>query len=151
MTTYAEIAELLRGRRCGRGREGLRLEGDCWVFCGALDSSGYGNIHRAEFRGKATRYVWLKFVGPIPPDMQILHTCDRPACVRPDHLWMGTHTDNMRDMFAKGRGRLPDATLGTAISREVRMTTWTAEQRSAAARHASAARTLAKAPRKDKP
>lgn len=99
------IYELLRGRRVGRGRAGMALEGECWVFLGALDEHGYGMIHRGEFNGRAHRYVWLKLIGPTN-GLHVLHRCDNPRCVRPAHLWLGTHTDNMRDMTAKGRGNM---------------------------------------------
>ncbi len=49
--------------------------------------------------------AWEIVKGPIPPGMHVLHRCDCPPCVRPDHLFLGTHADNMRDMIAKGRGR----------------------------------------------
>jgi hypothetical protein len=53
----------------------------------------------------AHRKVWTEANGPIPDGMKICHHCDNPACVNLEHLFMGTHQDNMDDMVAKGRKR----------------------------------------------
>lgn len=53
---------------------------------------------------KAHRVAWDLTYGPIPDGMLVLHRCDNPSCVRPDHLFLGTQTDNMLDRKAKGRG-----------------------------------------------
>lgn len=80
--------------------------GDCWLWLGSRNQAGYGRIGRpgrglpAEY---AHRYSWQLANGPIPAGMEICHTCDTPPCVRPDHLFLGTHRDNARDMTAKGR------------------------------------------------
>jgi len=74
----------------------------CWEWTGKLQF-GYGH---ARFRGKteaAHRVAWRVFRGPIPEELNVLHQCDNRRCVRPDHLFLGTQLDNMRDMFAKGR------------------------------------------------
>ena len=55
----------------------------------------------------AHRYSWELLVGPIPDGLILCHHCDTPLCVRPDHLFAGTHVDNIRDMFAKGRNGDP--------------------------------------------
>lgn len=80
----------------------------CWLWTGCLDRRGYGQIARGGKHGghmKAHRAAFTLTNGPIPGGGHILHRCDNPACVRPDHLFLGTHADNMQDMWAKGRGR----------------------------------------------
>jgi len=54
-------------------------------------------------RTYAHRYSWELLVGQIPGGMILCHRCDIPECVRPDHLFVGTHKDNNRDMWTKGR------------------------------------------------
>ncbi len=79
--------------------------GGCWEWPLAPNTPGYGHF---RFNGKtyqAHRASYEVNVGPIPDGLCVLHTCDNRLCVRPDHLWLGTKTDNMRDMIAKGRKR----------------------------------------------
>lgn len=54
----------------------------------------------------AHRLMWEEVNGPIPHGMCVLHRCDNPPCIRPDHLFLGTKADNVRDMIAKGRDAL---------------------------------------------
>lgn len=78
---------------------------DCWLWLGGKDSWGYGAL---KIRGKqesAHRISWVLAFGPIPSDLWVLHHCDTPACVRPDHLWLGTAAQNAADRDAKGRDR----------------------------------------------
>lgn len=72
----------------------------CWEFQGAKRHP-YGY---KKFSGKqAHRVMWELVYGPIPAGLFVLHHCDNPACVRPDHLFLGTIADNARDMRQKGR------------------------------------------------
>lgn len=77
----------------------------CHNFTGRKDNSGYGQI-KDKGRGVLVhRWVLEQANGPIPPGMCALHTCDNPSCVNLAHLYVGTHTDNMRDKAQRGRSR----------------------------------------------
>jgi hypothetical protein len=69
---------------------------------------GYGRCNQIRFGKKiylAHVLAWVDHHGMLPPESKphILHTCDNPPCVNPEHLWAGTHAENMRDMSEKGR------------------------------------------------
>lgn len=82
-----------------------RVESGCWLWRGSLDGGGYGQISTAQgfAPAKAHRVSWEMRNGPIPDGMVVCHTCDTPACVNPDHLFIGTQQDNMRDCSRKNR------------------------------------------------
>lgn len=75
----------------------------CWTWTGAATNAGYGKIYLSGRIELAHRALWMTTVGPIPDGMFVLHRCDNPRCVRPSHLFLGTHQDNVDDMRAKGR------------------------------------------------
>lgn len=75
----------------------------CWLWTAADDGKGYGHIRMGNRTAKAYRVSWELAHGPIPKGMEVCHHCDVPACVRPDHLFLGTHRENMLDAAAKGR------------------------------------------------
>ena len=80
---------------------------DCWHYCGARNSFGYGRLTVKGRLQVAHRLSYEAFIGPIPDGMSVLHHCDNPSCINPDHLWLGTYSDNRRDCVAKGRDGLP--------------------------------------------
>lgn len=81
----------------------------CWLWTGAVDDCGYGLTYSAKIRSRrAHRVSYQLHVGPIPSGLHVLHRCDVPACVNPDHLFLGTQSDNMADMVAKGRAGHPE-------------------------------------------
>lgn len=78
----------------------------CWLWDGGLDADGYGALGvgtREEGTVKSHRLSYAVLNHPIPDDLCVLHRCDVPACVNPDHLFLGTRVDNVEDMWAKGR------------------------------------------------
>lgn len=80
----------------------------CWNWKGRLVYGGYGGFTVASRPERAHRIAYQITHGPLTPDQIIMHTCDNRACVRPDHLRIGSHQENMDDMNAKGRGSSGD-------------------------------------------
>ena len=83
----------------------------CWLWTGNGHPNGYGRFKINGHTVTVTHFSWKLHHGtPIPPGMLVCHTCDNPQCVRPDHLFLGTRSDNAQDASAKGRlarGRKP--------------------------------------------
>jgi hypothetical protein len=75
----------------------------CWLWTGNTNDKGYGQIADRGRHRIASRVGYELAYGPFDPTLDVLHRCDVPACQRPDHLFLGTHTENMQDMYAKGR------------------------------------------------
>lgn len=76
---------------------------DCWEWTAGRMGRGYGAIKHGGRMRSAHRVMWELANGPIPKGLFVLHRCDNPLCVRPDHLFLGTQADNMRDCAVKGR------------------------------------------------
>lgn len=75
----------------------------CWLWTAAKLNGGYGAFQDEGRTLRAHRVSWELAYGSIPCGIQVLHHCDNPACVRPDHLFLGTGKDNMKDRDTKGR------------------------------------------------
>lgn len=86
----------------------VRTSDGCWEWIGARSAwkrglRGYGHVDHERVRYATHRLSWTLHYGTIPGDLIVLHRCDNMACVRPDHLFLGTHGDNVRDAIQKGR------------------------------------------------
>jgi hypothetical protein len=80
----------------------------CWIWQASKRNKGYGAFTWHDDDGtlnqdRAHRVVWRLFFGEIPDGQFVLHKCDNPACCNPDHLFLGTKSDNNQDMVNKGR------------------------------------------------
>lgn len=75
----------------------------CWLWIGYTDWAGYGRLKIDGRDQSAHRLSWRIYRGDIPDNQCVLHRCDVPQCVNPDHLFLGTQADNMKDMAAKKR------------------------------------------------
>lgn len=79
----------------------------CWLWTGATNPWGYGNVKlkRSKKTINSHRLSWILHRGEIPKKLLVLHKCDTPACVNPEHLWLGTAKQNTQDMVSKKRNR----------------------------------------------
>lgn len=75
----------------------------CWLWTGNKSNWNYGLFKAGEKDTYSHRFSWILHHGPIPEGMCVLHRCDNPPCINPDHLFLGTFADNTHDMHKKGR------------------------------------------------
>ena len=83
--------------------EQVRKTDTCWIWIGPRTTRGYGRfrLYRREIR--AHRFAYEQAYGPIPEGLDVLHHCDNPPCVRPDHFFLGSNAENSADCLTKGR------------------------------------------------
>lgn len=122
----------------------------CYLWEGPLHNWGYGWFHINGEHHRAHRYAWSLVNGPVPDGLHVLHRCDTPGCVNPDHLFVGTHKKNMEDKAQKGRvrgGKRYVACLTDSQARMIRQiyTTWNISQREIARRVGVSQRTINRA------
>ena len=79
----------------------------CWEWTGSRNRKGYGGYWDGTKVRRAHRVAWQKTRGPIPDGMLVCHHCDNPPCVNPDHLYVGTNSDNALDRERRRRRRIP--------------------------------------------
>jgi hypothetical protein len=78
----------------------------CWEFKGGKNNLGYGMIRDEKKMRTAHRVSYEEHSQiKIPKHLVVMHSCDNPCCVNPQHLSLGTRSDNTRDMINKGRGK----------------------------------------------
>jgi hypothetical protein len=82
----------------------------CWYWTGHINENRRAKIGIAGVSKYVSRVIYELVKGPIPDKLLVCHTCDNPVCINPDHLFLGTHSDNSIDMVKKGRCR---AAFGT--------------------------------------
>lgn len=75
----------------------------CWIWKSFKSKSGYAEITWKGEKKRTNRISFEVFKDKIPTGMYVCHTCDNPLCVNPDHLYIGTHQDNIDDKLKKGR------------------------------------------------
>ena len=92
----------------------------CWEWKGQRNRRGYGEVSINSKWRKAHRFAWEITNGEIPEGMHVCHRCDNPACVRPEHLFLGTARANTVDSVTKGRHRSDRPKLTAQQVREMR-------------------------------
>lgn len=80
----------------------------CWLWSACCNRAGYGVFSVGGHARLAHRVAYYLYIGAIPDGFHVCHTCDTPVCVRPDHLWLGTDAENLRDMVVNGRSAKGD-------------------------------------------
>jgi hypothetical protein len=78
--------------------------GDCWLWMGTRSRNGHGVMSIGKYKKVgAHRFVWEIHYGEIPPGLCVCHKCDVPNCMNPSHLFLGTRSENIKDMLRKNR------------------------------------------------
>lgn len=85
--------------------EKVEVTDSCWLWKNSKKNWTYGVFSNGDKMVTAHRFSWEHSNGEVKNGLFVLHKCDNPPCVNPDHLFLGTHQDNMKDMMEKGRHR----------------------------------------------
>jgi hypothetical protein len=79
----------------------------CWLWTKGTDKHGYGKVQHDNRTRRAHQRAWELTYGSIPAGLMVCHSCDNPPCVNPEHLFLGTNSDNQQDAIRKGRKHGP--------------------------------------------
>jgi len=93
----------------------------CWNWTECFTRGGYGNISIYGIQTRAHRVSYAFFKKAIPGSMFVLHKCDNPSCINPEHLFLGTQQDNMDDMVIKGRQGKGNSKLTEEDVKDIRL------------------------------
>src|SRR3990167_242386 len=96
----------MRSRDIRRFWKKVNVSIDCWEWSGLI-LRRYGVFWLNEGGRRAHRVAYHNFVVPVPSNLLVCHHCDNTICVRPDHLFLGTHSDNRIDCVSKRRDNSP--------------------------------------------
>lgn len=88
----------------------------CWEWKGSLNANGYGKFGT---KSTASRLQYIHYYGPITDGLQVCHTCDNRKCVNPEHLFLGTIGDNLKDMTQKGRRAKGSKIASSRLTEEI--------------------------------
>ncbi len=114
--------------------------GCCWTWVGSANELGYGHMQKGRRGAGRIRATWASCLihgNPVPKGLNALHRCDNPRCVNPDHIFHGTHMQNVHDKIDKGRAKMgipkcgpwhPNAVLTEDDVRFIRKSTLTTRQ-----------------------
>lgn len=91
-------------------------ESGCWIWMKGTSPDGYGKIKYKQKTIRAHRFSWMAHRGKIPKWKFVLHKCDIKLCVNPDHLFIGTNDDNMKDMVLKKRHRIGSQQVSSKLT-----------------------------------
>jgi hypothetical protein len=109
-----------------RFRRKINRTESCWLWTGTKERNGYGQVYAIkDGRGRNVRFYAHRVAyalahGYTPAEYEVMHSCDVPGCVNPDHLSLGTHQQNIADREAKGRGRKESPSIRKITAEGVR-------------------------------
>lgn len=95
-------------------RVSIKSDDECWPWGGSHHNQGYGTFMWRKRTWYAHRVAWSFWFGPIPKGLSVCHQCDNTKCCNPNHLFLGTHKENIQDAFRKGRIPKPEYKVGSA-------------------------------------